>query len=77
MVRCFLVHTVCPLPGAVSGSESGSGSGSESRLLYCRHFGPDETLVGSEPQRELKAEERRLLRRERVAAVARSVCLSV
>ncbi|XP_075905647.1 AP-5 complex subunit sigma-1-like isoform X2 [Nelusetta ayraudi] len=67
MVRCFLVHTVCPLPSL------GVAAGSESRLLYCRLFGPDEALLAPEQERELSPEERRLLRKEKVAAVARQV----
>lgn len=69
MVRCFLVHTVCPLPGL------SAATGSESRLLYCRLVGPDESLLASEQQRELSPEERSLLQKEKVAAVARCVCV--
>lgn len=62
MVRCFLIHTVCPL--------SALGPG-DSRVLYSRVFGPDESIQNQ----ELSPEERRLLLKEKVAVVARSVCL--
>ncbi|XP_041668053.1 AP-5 complex subunit sigma-1 [Cheilinus undulatus] len=67
MVRCFLIHTVCPV--------SALGPG-ESRVLYSRVFGPDEAVV-SEQTRELNPEERRLLQKEKVALVARHVHGSV
>ncbi|KAM7403671.1 hypothetical protein PAMA_004218 [Pampus argenteus] len=63
MVRCFLIHTVCPLSAVAPG---------ESRVLYSRVFGPDEG-VQSAQQRELSPEERRLLQKEKVAVVARQV----
>ena len=59
MVRCFLIHTVCPV-GAV-------GTG-DSRVLYSRVFGPDEGMTS-----ELSPEERRLLQKEKTAVVARWV----
>lgn len=61
MVRCFLIHTVCPV-GAL-------GPG-DSRVLYSRLFGPNEAAF-SEQHRELEEEERRLLQKEAVALVAR------
>lgn len=67
MVRCFLIHTVCPV--AALGA-------ADSRVLYSRLFGPDEAVV-SEQQRELSPEQRRLLQKEKIAAVARSVCCGV
>ncbi|XP_029943067.1 AP-5 complex subunit sigma-1 [Salarias fasciatus] len=63
MVLCFMIHTVCPL-GALS-----PGDG---RVLYCRMFGPDEGVLTGET-RELSPEEKRLLRREKSAVVARLV----
>ncbi|XP_029983557.1 AP-5 complex subunit sigma-1 [Sphaeramia orbicularis] len=60
MVRCFLVHTVCPVSAL---------SAAESRVLYSRVFGPDETVQ----HEDLDPEERRLQQRERVAVVARQV----
>ncbi|KAG8013066.1 AP-5 complex subunit sigma-1 [Nibea albiflora] len=60
MVRCFLIHTVCPL--AALGP-------ADSRILYCRVFGPDE----AEQHRELSPEETRVLRKEKTAVVARQV----
>ncbi|XP_038584488.1 AP-5 complex subunit sigma-1 isoform X1 [Micropterus salmoides] len=63
MVRCFLIHTVCPV-GAL-------GSG-ESRVLYSRVFGPDEGVLAAQHQ-ELIPEDRRLLQKEKVAVVARQV----
>ncbi|KAM3594350.1 uncharacterized protein V6R79_006251 [Siganus canaliculatus] len=63
MVRCFLVHTVCPV--------SGLGAG-ESRTLYSRVFGADEAVF-CEQKRELSPEERRLLQKEKIAVVARQV----
>lgn len=64
MVRCFLIHTVCPV--AALGA-------ADSRVLYSRLFGPDEAVV-PEQHRELSPEQRRLLQKEKIAAVARSVC---
>ncbi|XP_039993010.1 AP-5 complex subunit sigma-1 [Xiphias gladius] len=70
MVRCFLIHTVCPVSALSAG---------ESRVLYSRVFGPDEGIP-TERHRELSPEERRLLQREKAAVVARqvrsAVCLS-
>ncbi|XP_027857435.1 AP-5 complex subunit sigma-1 [Xiphophorus couchianus] len=63
MVRCFLIHTVCPV-GALSAGES--------RVLYSRLFGPDEVVL-SKQQREFTPEERRLLQKEKVSVVARRV----
>lgn len=60
MVRCFLIHTVCGV--------SALGPG-DSRVLYSRTFGPNE----SEQNQELSSEERRLLQKERVSIVARQV----
>ncbi|KAM9356112.1 AP-5 complex subunit sigma-1 [Pholidichthys leucotaenia] len=57
MVRCFLIHTVCPVSALSAG---------ESRVLYSRVFGPDE-------ESERTPEERRLLQKEKIAAVARQV----
>lgn len=59
MVRCFLIHTVCPV-GAVAAGDS--------RVLYSRVFGPDEVMMS-----ELSPEERRLLQKEKTAVVARWV----
>lgn len=67
MVRCFLIHTVCPV--------SALGPG-ESRVLYSRVFGPDESIV-SEQSPGLNPEERRLLQKEKVAVVARQVRSSI
>ncbi|KAK5857773.1 hypothetical protein PBY51_010993 [Eleginops maclovinus] len=63
MVRCFLINTVCPV--------SALGAG-ESRVLYCRVFGPDESIF-TDQNRELSPEERRVLQREKIAVVARQV----
>ncbi|XP_034432823.1 AP-5 complex subunit sigma-1 [Hippoglossus hippoglossus] len=63
MVRCFLIHTVCPLSALSAG---------DSRLLYCRLFAPEDGLL-TEQLRELSPEERRLLRGEKAAVVARQV----
>eukprot|EP00064_Thunnus_orientalis_P013652 superscaffoldBa00002257_g13692 len=60
MVRCFLIHTVCPV--------SALGPG-ESRVLYSRVFGPDEGVLSAQ-QQELSSEERRLLQEEKLAVVA-------
>ncbi|KAM6969647.1 AP-5 complex subunit sigma-1 [Tautogolabrus adspersus] len=67
MVRCFLIHTVCPV--------SALGP-AESRVLYSRVFGPDEGVL-SEQNRELSPERRRLLQKEKVSVVARQVRSSV
>ncbi|KAJ0062817.1 hypothetical protein NL108_008099, partial [Boleophthalmus pectinirostris] len=68
MVRCFLIHTVCGL--------SALGPG-DSRVLYSRVFGPDQPEhtqnQNQEQKQELSPEERRLLLKERVTVVARSV----
>ncbi|XP_068195179.1 AP-5 complex subunit sigma-1 [Antennarius striatus] len=61
MVRCFLIHTVCPV------STLGAG---ESRVLYSRVFGPDEAIFSDQ---EMTPEERRLLQKEKLAVVARQV----
>lgn len=61
MVRCFLIHTVCPV--------SALGVG-DSRILYSRVFGPDEAVL-SDRHQELSPEERRLLQKEKLAVVAR------
>ncbi|XP_014877947.1 AP-5 complex subunit sigma-1 [Poecilia latipinna] len=63
MVRCFLIHTVCPVGALTAG---------ESRVLYSRLFGPDEVVL-SKQQREFTPEERRLLQKEKVSVVARRV----
>ncbi|XP_035465598.2 AP-5 complex subunit sigma-1 [Scophthalmus maximus] len=63
MVRCFLIHTVCPVSALSAG---------ESRLLFSRVFGPDEGVL-TEQHRGLGPEERRVLRREKTAVVARQV----
>ncbi|XP_012727572.2 AP-5 complex subunit sigma-1 [Fundulus heteroclitus] len=63
MVRCFLIHTVCPVTALSSG---------ESRVLYSRLFGPDEAVL-SEQHRGLSPEERRLLQKEKISVVARQV----
>uniref|UniRef100_A0A3Q3A5J1 Adaptor related protein complex 5 subunit sigma 1 n=1 Tax=Kryptolebias marmoratus TaxID=37003 RepID=A0A3Q3A5J1_KRYMA len=60
MVRCFLIHTVCPVSALSAG---------ESRVLYSRVFGPDESVL-TEQQRELSPEERRLLHKEKISVVA-------
>lgn len=61
MVRCFLIHTVCPV--------SALGPG-ETRVLYSRVFGPNEAVF-SDRHRGWSPEERRLLQKEQVAVVAR------
>ncbi|XP_035530435.1 AP-5 complex subunit sigma-1 [Morone saxatilis] len=61
MVRCFLIHTVCPV--------SALGAG-ETRVLYSRLFGPDEGMLSDQ---ELSLEERRVLQKEKIAVVARQV----
>ncbi|XP_061599555.1 AP-5 complex subunit sigma-1 isoform X1 [Cololabis saira] len=58
MVLCFLIHTACAVGGLSPG---------ESRVLYSRVFGPDGALGERSP------EQRRLLRREKLAVVARQV----
>ncbi|XP_031733275.1 AP-5 complex subunit sigma-1 [Anarrhichthys ocellatus] len=67
MVRCFLIHSVCPV-GAL-------GAG-ESRVLYSRVFGPDEGIL-SDQDRGLSPEERRLLQKEKTSVVARQVWSAV
>nr|XP_061798733.1 AP-5 complex subunit sigma-1-like [Nerophis lumbriciformis] len=65
MVVAFLIHTVCPIGALAPG---------ESRVLYSRVFGPDETLFqDGSLRRQLNAEERRLLSAEKIAIVARQV----
>lgn len=66
MVRCFLIHTVCPVAALGPG---------ESRVLYSRVFGPDEGL-GSDRNRELSPEERRVLQKEKIMVVARWVVVN-
>ncbi|KAK2814685.1 hypothetical protein Q5P01_000762 [Channa striata] len=61
MVLCFLIHTVCPVSAL---------SSVESRVPYSRALGPDEGVL-SEQERELRPEERRRLRKEKVAVVVR------
>lgn len=61
MVRCFLIHTICPVTALGPG---------ESRVLYSRAFGPNEAIFCDQHQ-ELSPEERRLLQKEKVAVVAR------
>ncbi|XP_019745988.1 AP-5 complex subunit sigma-1 [Hippocampus comes] len=63
MVIVFVIHTVCPIGALAPG---------ESRVLYSRIFGPDEALFQG-GQRQLNAEERRLLSAEKLAVVARQV----
>eukprot|EP00066_Takifugu_rubripes_P029604 XP_011618870.1 PREDICTED: AP-5 complex subunit sigma-1 [Takifugu rubripes] len=60
MVRCFLIHTICPV------SNLGPG---ESRILYSRVFGPNEATFSAQ-HRGLSPEEKRLLQKEKVAVVA-------
>ncbi|XP_072221741.1 AP-5 complex subunit sigma-1 [Leuresthes tenuis] len=67
MVRCFLIHTVCPVAALSSG---------ETRVLYSRVFGPDEALL-SERHRECSPEERRLLQKEKMLVVARKVLSAI
>ncbi|KAM9707570.1 AP-5 complex subunit sigma-1 isoform 1-T2 [Menidia menidia] len=67
MVRCFLIHTVCPVSALSAG---------ECRVLYSRFFGPDEAIL-SERHRELSPEERRLLQKEKLLVVARKVLSAV
>ncbi|MED6249785.1 hypothetical protein ATANTOWER_019568 [Ataeniobius toweri] len=67
MVRCFLIHTVCPVSALSAG---------ECRVLYSRLFGPDEALL-SERYRGLSPEERRLLQKEKISVVARQVLSAV
>ncbi|XP_041710365.1 AP-5 complex subunit sigma-1 [Coregonus clupeaformis] len=63
MVQCFLIHTIGPVSTLAPG---------ESRVLYSRVFGPEEgALTGADS--ELGPEQRRLLRNEKVAVVARQV----
>lgn len=63
MVQCFLIHTICPV--------SALGSG-DSRVLYCRAFGPEESAVTAR-ESDLSPEQRRLLQKEKLAVVARQV----
>ncbi|XP_076002879.1 AP-5 complex subunit sigma-1 isoform X2 [Genypterus blacodes] len=63
MVRCFLIHTICPV------NTLGPG---ESRVLYSRVFGPDDSPQFGRNQ-ERSPEEKRLLQKERLAVVARQV----
>ncbi|XP_028294213.1 AP-5 complex subunit sigma-1 [Gouania willdenowi] len=63
MVRCFLIHTVCPVTAL---------SAAESRVLYSRLFGPDDGVVSGQ-HRDLSPEDRRLLQKERVAVVASQI----
>lgn len=71
MVLCFLIHTVCPLGASPPG---------ESRVLYCRVFGPDEGFRTGEDRWENRGddwdwsqEDGRLLRKESISLVARQV----
>ncbi|XP_053191091.1 AP-5 complex subunit sigma-1 [Scomber japonicus] len=64
MVRCFLIHTVCPVSALSAG---------DSRVLYSRVFGPDEGAVSGQQQQQLSPEERRLLQEEKLSVVARQV----
>ena len=59
MVQCFLIHTICPVNALGPG---------ESRVLYSRVFGPDESVLTST---QLGPEERRLLEKEKLLTVAR------
>ena len=61
MVQCFLIHTICPVTTLASG---------ECRVLYCRVFGPEESVLSGN-DREPGPEHRRLLQKEKVAVVAR------
>ncbi|XP_046871900.1 AP-5 complex subunit sigma-1 [Hypomesus transpacificus] len=63
MVQCFLIHTICPVTTLASG---------ECRVLYCRVFGPEESVLSGN-DREPGPEHRRLLQKEKVAVVARQV----
>uniref|UniRef100_A0A1A8P7D6 Adaptor-related protein complex 5, sigma 1 subunit n=1 Tax=Nothobranchius rachovii TaxID=451742 RepID=A0A1A8P7D6_9TELE len=63
MVRCFLIHTVCPVSVLSAG---------DTRVLYSRVFGPDEALL-CQQHRELSSEDRRLLQKEKISVVARQV----
>ncbi|KAK9534226.1 hypothetical protein VZT92_009284 [Zoarces viviparus] len=67
MVRCFLIHSVCPVAALGAG---------ESRVLYSRVFGPDEGIL-SDQDRGLSPEERRLLQKEKTSVVARQVWSAV
>ncbi|XP_061750940.1 AP-5 complex subunit sigma-1 [Nerophis ophidion] len=64
MVRCFIIHTVCPINALAPG---------ESRVLYSRVFGLDEAVFHAGQQRQLTPQERRLLSAEKVSVVARQV----
>ncbi|XP_029349665.1 AP-5 complex subunit sigma-1 [Echeneis naucrates] len=66
MVRCFLIHTVCPVSALSPG---------ETRVLYSRVFGPDDGVLDQD--RDLNPEETRILLREKVAVVARQVTSAV
>ncbi|KAK2811159.1 hypothetical protein Q5P01_000265 [Channa striata] len=59
MVLCFLIHTVCPVAAL---------SSVENRVPYSQALGPDEGVL-SEQDRELRPDERRCLRKEKVAVV--------
>uniref|UniRef100_A0A1A8LTS8 Adaptor-related protein complex 5, sigma 1 subunit n=1 Tax=Nothobranchius pienaari TaxID=704102 RepID=A0A1A8LTS8_9TELE len=63
MVRCFLIHTVCPVSVLSAG---------DTRVLYSRVFGPDEAVL-CQQHRELSSEDRRLLQKEKISVVARQV----
>ncbi|XP_014067104.1 AP-5 complex subunit sigma-1 [Salmo salar] len=63
MVQCFLIHTVNPVSTLAPG---------ESRVLYSRVFGPEEGAL-TVADSELGPEQKRLLRNEKVAVVARQV----
>lgn len=67
MVQCFLIHTVNPVSTLAPG---------ESRVLYSRVFGPEEGAL-TVADSELGPEQKRLLRNEKVAVVARQVCSAV
>ncbi|KAM3837943.1 AP-5 complex subunit sigma-1 [Diretmus argenteus] len=60
MVKCFLIHTVCPVSALTVG---------ESRVLFSRVFGPAVGLQGG----DVSPEENRLLQKEKMLAVARQV----
>ncbi|KAF7202263.1 AP-5 complex subunit sigma-1 isoform X2 [Nothobranchius furzeri] len=67
MVRCFLIHSVCPVSVLSAG---------DTRVLYSRVFGPDEAVL-CEQHRELSSEDRRLLQKEKISVVARQVWSAV
>ncbi|KAL4640237.1 AP-5 complex subunit sigma-1 [Arapaima gigas] len=58
MVKCFLIHTLCPVTALTLG---------ETRILYSRVFGPEDL------QSVASADERRLLEKEKLALIARQV----